>query len=98
MTMPKCRPGDLAVVVSAKHRCNLGKIVEIVRLHGRGHLVPNHWPDPVWWVTSAVKMKWTFGGEVYRRRAGPVPDFKLQPIRGTPRKQKPRKLPLCVEG
>lgn len=79
---PRCRPGDLAVVIQSFHRANLGRIVRIVALHdGRGDLVYRD-AGPVWLVRAADPMTWTQTGRRYRRRQGPVPDSQLRPIRG----------------
>src|SRR4051812_29974367 len=83
--MPKCRPGDLAVVVQARFRCNLGKIVQIVGPHdGTGDLVFDRSWGVVWWIKSSRRLSWISYGKVYRRKTGPCPDSKLRPIRGEP--------------
>ncbi len=80
----KCRPGDLAIVVHAVYRCNVGRIVKVVALHdGKGVLTIEK-AGPVWLVECGRRMKWTVRGKTYRRRKGPVPDAYLRPIRGLP--------------
>lgn len=82
--MPKCRPGDLAVVVEATYTCNLGNVVHVLRLDDRkGDITFGDEWGTVWWVRCARKMKWTQHGKTFLRTAGPVPDCKLQPIRGS---------------
>jgi hypothetical protein len=78
----KCRVGDLAVVVGAEYRCNLGKIVRVLKPHdGRGEIrFRGH--GMVWWVESHSMLLWTNAGARFRRRSGPVPDHMLHPIRG----------------
>ena len=80
----RCKAGDLAVVVNAQCRCNLGNIVRIVAPHdGAGILrFPRH--GHVWIVASHRPMTWYLHGKRYRRKTGPVPDCRLQPIRGLP--------------
>lgn len=78
----KCRVGDLAVVVGAEYKSNLGKIVRVVEPHdGRGEI---HFRNqgPIWWVESHSMLFWTKGRKRFRRRTGPVPDYILYPIRG----------------
>ena len=79
---PRCRPGDLAVLVVADYNINLGRIVRVIaphdgtgdlRFYGVGH---------VWLVECAQPMTWTVGKKRYRRKCGPAPDCRLQSIRG----------------
>ena len=83
-TKTRCTPGDLAVVIRADFETNLGRIVRVIapdvgesfiRFEGRGE---------VWWVTCPSLMTWESGNQTYRRKAGPVPDECLMPIRGAP--------------
>ena len=80
----RCKPGDLAIVVSAELRCNLGNIVRVIAPHdGAGTLrFPNQ--GHVWIVDCPRLMTWYLNGKRYRRKTGPVPDNRLQPIRGLP--------------
>lgn len=80
----RCRPGDLAVVVVADNKINLGLIVRVIRaddgtgdIHfsGEGH---------VWLIECAQPLMWTVGKECFMRKYGPAPDRQLQPIRGEP--------------
>jgi hypothetical protein len=81
---PRCKPGDLAVVVDACYRTNLGRIVRVVAPHdGKGDLVFSR-AGIVWLVQSPQPMTWTVGRKRYRRKRGPVPDACLKPIRGNP--------------
>ncbi|HEY0844272.1 MAG TPA: hypothetical protein VGE12_02835 [Noviherbaspirillum sp.] len=80
----RCRAGDLAVVVQAFHRGNVGRIVEVVGPHdGTGDLVFRD-AGVVWLVKCAHPMVWTVGNKRFRRKFGPVPDVMLKPIRGLP--------------
>ena len=80
----RCKPGDLAVVVNAQCRCNIGFIVEVIAPHdGAGDIVfTGH--GHVWMVKCHKAMTWYVRGKRYRRKTGPVPDNRLQPIRGQP--------------
>jgi hypothetical protein len=85
--MPRCKPGDLAVVVSAHNRANVGRIVHVLRLHdGSGDFAYGPDVGTVWLVRDAGgrRMVWRMrsSNRVWRRRLGPVPDAQLQPIRG----------------
>ena len=84
MNKLRCEPGDLAVVIDAHNKCNLGVIVEVIELHN-GSSEPSYPPEQNAWLAKSNKvMKWTVNGKVYRRKSGPVPDAQLQPIRGYP--------------
>ena len=80
----RCKPGDLAVVVSAELRCNVGLIVRIIAPHDGAGAVRFTDQGYVWLVAAPRRMTWYMHGKVYRRKIGPVPDNRLQPIRGLP--------------
>jgi len=78
----RCKPGDLAVIIDAFNRTNIGRIVKVIALHDRkGTLTMADSPD-VWLVHCAQPLTWTVGDKRYRRKSGPAPDAQLQPIRG----------------
>jgi len=80
----RCKPGDMAIVIDARYKCNLGTIVQIIELHnGVGDIryLKNH---NAWLAKSSKPLKWVVNGKCYRRKTGPVPDAQLQPIRGYP--------------
>ena len=80
----RCRPGDMAVVLDAVHKSNIGKIVTVIELHdGLGDVVLKL-EEPVWLVRCCVPLTWTNGKKRWRRMSGPAPDSALQPIRGMP--------------
>ena len=81
----KCKVGDLAVVIRAQCRCNLGRIVLIVAADDGTDFVSFKNEGPVWRVKSESPQTWYVGGKRYRRKIGPVPENRLQPIRGTPK-------------
>ena len=78
----RCRVGDLAVIIEACHRGNVGVIVRVIAPHdGTGDLLfPNS--GPVWLVEAPNVLTWSVGEKIYRRHIGPAPDSQLQPIRG----------------
>jgi hypothetical protein len=80
----RCKVGDLAVVVNAECRCNLGHIVQVVAPHDGTGILRFLNEGQVWIVASRRPMTWYLRGKRYRRKIGPVPDNRLQPIRGLP--------------
>ncbi len=82
MSQPRCKPGDLAVVISARSTANIGRIVQIIKPDDGTHdLSFPH--DQVAWIVEAHKpMTWLLNKQRIRRKRGPVPDAQLQPIRG----------------
>ena len=94
MTNLRCKPGDLAVVIHATFKTNLGHIVRVIRPScGEGDLTyPAHMNT--WLVESAEPLTWYRGKKRFRRKSGPVPDAQLQPIRGGARESKIEKLSL----
>lgn len=77
----RCRPGDLAVVVSACHACNIGKVVHVLQLHDGSGDIAYAKNREVWLVRGSTPLTWTKGKKRFRRKTGPVPDVQLQPIR-----------------
>jgi hypothetical protein len=78
----RCKIGDMAVVIDAYHRCNLGNIVRVIEPHdGTGDLIFGSSDGHVWLVEAARPMTWTVKKKRYRRKVGPAPDNQLQPIR-----------------
>lgn len=78
-----CKLGDLAVVVRADLACNLGNIVHVVGVcDGSGDIVFKG-QGHVWIVTCARPMTWLLNEERLSGERGPVPDNRLQPVRGT---------------
>lgn len=81
-----CKPGDLAIVISAANPENVGLIVEVLRPHVPAGKLFMKRDELVWDVRSRTKMYWSFEGEKKRRSGleGPAPDSQLWPIRGEP--------------
>jgi hypothetical protein len=78
----KCKVGDLAVVIRAHCKSNLGRIVLIVAADDGTDFVKFKNEGPVWRVKSERPQTWYLDGKRYRRKIGPVPENRLQPIRG----------------
>jgi hypothetical protein len=82
-----CRPGDLAVVIKAMNKQNLGRIVHVIEEHdGSGDLVLDATVlGHIWLVEAARPLVWRRAGKRLRRRRGPAPDAYLMPVgRATP--------------
>jgi hypothetical protein len=81
-----CRPGDLAIVVRAENKQNLGRIVHVVQEHdGAGDLVLDERVyGHVWLVEAERPLVWRRAGKRVRRRRGPAPDDYLLPVGSTP--------------
>ena len=77
----KCKVGDLAVVIRAQCKSNLGRIVLIVAADDGTDFVKFKNEGPVWRVKSERPQTWYVDGKRYRRKIGPVPENRLQPIR-----------------
>jgi len=78
----KCKVGDLAVIVAADFKSNIGNIVKVIAPDdGKGIC---DWSEQglAWVVTAARPITWVINGKRYRRKIGPVPENRLQPIRG----------------
>ncbi len=97
--MSRCKPGDLAIVISAANKSNIGCIVKIIELHhGKGPLAMAE-DCAVWMIEGPTPMIWTDGpSKIYRMNRGPVPDSQLQPIRALPthKKSSRRKLQVAI--
>lgn len=83
MTEPRCKPGDLAVVISAKNPSNLGRIVTVVAADDGTSDLSYPQNQCAWIIRSDKPMIWVVQSRKVRRKRGPVPDAQLQPIRGT---------------
>jgi hypothetical protein len=81
----RCRPGDLAVVVRARVKSNIGRIVRVMKTDDGSSGVPLDGVGPAWLVKSSARLTWWFGTCRRRRRYGPLLDADLQPIRGISR-------------
>ncbi len=82
MIAPRCRPGDLAIVVESFNPENLGRIVKVVKPHEPVGPLAMHDLTPIWDIESKSLMVWSVGEKTIKQRYGPCPDNQLQPIRG----------------
>jgi len=89
--MSRCRPGDLAVVIEAKIKSNLGRIVRVIALHDGTGPLGAIGPKPVWLVSASTAMNWRIGSKRLSLKSGPVSDSCLQPIRGAKAASKKRR-------
>ena len=80
----RCKPGDLAVVIDARYKCNLGAVVQVIELHNGVGDIRYFKKHNAWLAKSRKPLKWVVNGKCFRRKTGPVPDEQLQPIRGYP--------------
>ena len=78
----RCKPGDLAIIIDAFHRRNLGRIVRVIRADDGSHGLPLKFycAGTVWLVESEQELLWSLCDERYRSKRGPAPDSQLQPI------------------
>lgn len=80
----RCKIGDLAIVVSAYHRENLGLIVRIIGPHDG--VVPGIGPldvaGPYWLVEGVRPMIYSNNRRRLETKLGPAADSTLEPIRG----------------
>ncbi len=80
----RCKTGDLAVVIDARYKCNLGAVVQVIKLHNGIGDIRYSKKHNAWLAKSSKPLKWVFNGKCFRRKTGPVPDAQLQPIRAYP--------------
>jgi hypothetical protein len=95
MKKVRCKLGDLAIVISAKNKRNLGIIVKIIDADDRKGALRYPLGTPTWLVESQKPLTWVVDGKRHSYHRGPVPDAQLQPIRATPQgKKRAQKLEL----
>lgn len=80
----RCKPGGLAVVIRADFENNLGRIVQVIAPDVGKSFVQFVGRGEIWWVTCPTLMTWSSGNQTFWRKAGPVPDECLMPIREIP--------------
>lgn len=79
---PKCKPGDIAVVVEAYNKCNIGTFVHVIGLYSNQSVLTKPAGDVIWLVEAKRPMTYDVSGVLSRKRKGPVPDSQIRPIRG----------------
>ena len=80
--MSRCKPGDLAVIVEATNKANIGRIVKVVAAHDGKGILAMVSQGQIWMINAPTPLTWSIGRKRYRRKNGPAPDSQLQPIRG----------------
>ena len=89
---PRCRPGDIAVVVRPSIPVNLGRIVRVIRPYRESGLRMRS-ASCLWLIEGAQPLTWDSDSGLRQERQGPVPDEALQPIRGQSSPHSPRLNP-----
>jgi len=82
MNKTRCRPGDLAVVISANLPTNLGRVVLVIKPDDGNSDLRYPLDQNAWIVQADKPLVWLVDGKKVRRKRGPAPDAQLQPIRG----------------
>ena len=92
-----CKPGDLAVIVTAYNLENIGTILRVLKTHKNQKAVLADKEDHIWLAVAPRSMTYEVGGKLIRRKRGAVPDSVLRPIRGLPFSQEKKKRELKFE-
>ena len=80
--IPKCYPGDLAVIVKAYNPANIGLIVKVLQFHSDQFALDAPEGDAIWTCQAHHPMVYDIGGKKRKRLKGPVPDSYMSPIKG----------------
>lgn len=92
--MPRCKPGDIAIIINSYFPNNIGLIVKVIKAFS--HDDPNfdfpNWKS-MWLVECNQMMQWDneITGRTSFRLVGPRSDAYLQPIRALPPKKRSSK-------
>jgi hypothetical protein len=82
-----CKPGDLAVIVSARYSTNIGALVEVLRPYVEGEILPgqiaSYYTIGPTWVVKAVSRPIFVGIDKHQQIAARA-DSTLRPIRDNP--------------
>jgi hypothetical protein len=84
MTKLNCKPGDLAVVVTAHNPENIGTILRVIKAHRDQNALVDFKGQHIWLAEAPRPMTYNVGGKLVKRKRGAVPDAILRPIRGLP--------------
>ena len=85
MTKLNCKPGDLAVVITAYNPENVGTILRVIKKHPNQDALVDYKGSHILLDEAARPMAYTVGDKLVMRRKGAVPDAILRPIRGLPK-------------
>jgi hypothetical protein len=97
MAKLNCKPGDLAVVITAHNPENIGTIVRVIKKHHNQNALVDFKGSHIWMAEAPRPMLYDVGGKMIRRRRGAVPDAILRPIRGLPVNEEKRVYKIKVE-
>jgi hypothetical protein len=86
MAKLNCKPGDLAVVITAHNPENIGTILRVIKKHHNQNVLVDFKGSHIWMAEAPRPMLYDVGGKMVRRLKGAVPDTILRPIRGLPAK------------
>lgn len=67
-----CKPGDLAILVKANFKENLGKVCQVLAIEGEHYVA--EFPSPVRWVAGNGRTVTARRGLVVRERLRPLRD------------------------
>ena len=84
MAKLNCKPGDLAVVITAHNPENIGTILRVIKKHHNPTALVDFKGSHIWMAEAPRPMLYDVGGKMVRRRKCAVPDAILRPIRGLP--------------
>ena len=84
MTKLNCKPGDLAVVVTAHNPENIGTILRVIRAHQDQNALVDFNGQHIWLAEAPRPMTYKVSNKLVKRKKGAVPDAILRPIRGIP--------------
>ena len=54
----RCKPGDLAVVIDARYKCNLGAVVQVIEMHNGFGDIRYFKKHNAWLAKSSKPLKW----------------------------------------
>ena len=84
MAKLNCKPGDLAIVVTAHNPENIGTILRVLKKHHNQNALFDYTGAHICMAEAPRPMVYDVGGKIVRMRKGAVPDAILRPIRGLP--------------
>lgn len=78
--IPKCFLGDLAIVVTAYNKVNIGTILKVISQHPNQFEISAPDEDTLWTCQAHHPMVYDLDGEKIKQHQGPVPDAYMHPI------------------
>jgi hypothetical protein len=92
-----CKPGDMAVIITAHNLENIGTILRVLKTHKNQKAVVADKEDHIWLAVAPRPMTYEVGGKLIHRKRGAVPDSVLRPIRGLPVREENKERLLKFE-